>query len=158
MAATGHQRRECDREHDERAGEREQRRAREREEERGRAERDEDDGERPSGAVLPGDPREEQRDDERERRRERAEEARHEPPEETVLGVERPVVGQPARAVVVEAELVAEVADRPGAAPPLDVHGVEIDEPADGERGPCAEQCPADPAQLVAAQRSATGR
>ena len=54
--------------------------------------------------------------------------------------------------MVVEAELVAEVADRAGAAPPLDVHGVEVDEPADGERGPRAEQRPADPAQLVAAQ------
>ena len=50
--------------------------------------------------------------------------------------------------MVVEAELVAEVADRAGAAPPLDVHGVEVDQPAHGERRTRAEQRPADPAQL----------
>ena len=114
----------------------------------GRANRDEHGGQRPAPAVLPGDTGEEQRDDERKRSRQRADEARDEPPEQPVLGVERPVVGQAAGTVVVEAELVAEVADRAGAAPPLDVHGVEVDQPAHGERRTRAEQRPADPAQL----------
>ena len=108
--------------------------------------------ERPAARVLPGDPRQQEGDDERERRRQRADEARHEAPEEAVFGVERPVVRQAAGAVVVEPELVAEVADGARAAPPLDVHRIQLDEPADGERSTGAEQRPADPAQLVAAQ------
>ena len=124
----------------------------EREEEPGRADRDEHGGQRPATAVLPGDAGEEQRDDEGERGRERADEARDEPPEQPVLGVERPVVREAARTVVVEAELVAEVADRAGAAPPLDVDRIEVDQPADGQRCTGAEQRPADPAELDAVE------
>ena len=101
---------------------------------------------------VPGDAGEEQRDDERNAVASglmKLETSRRNSP---VIGVERQVVGQAAGAVVVEAELMAEVPDRAGAAPPLDVDGVEVDQPAHGERRTGAEQRPADPAQLHAVE------
>ena len=69
-----------------------------------------------------------------------------------VARVEGEVLGHPGGAVVVEAELVAEVADRAGVPPPLDRNRVLLDQPEGGERSARREQEPGDPPALGPAQ------
>ena len=73
---------------------------------------------------------EQQRDDEAVRARERPQEDRHEPAQEVILGagVEDEVLRQPARAVVVVAELLVEVVDDGRVTPPRDRDEEVVDE------------------------------
>ena len=93
----------------------------------------------------------EQRDDEHVAGCERADECRDQPPEQVVVPrVEREVLRHAPRAVVVEAELVAEVADRAGAVPPPDADRVLLDRPKPATAAAGAEERPGDRTDLRA--------
>ena len=118
-----------DRQHDEAGHEARERRAGDREHEPG----EDEGGERQREAP---ERRDEQRDHEHVGGGERADERRDQPPEQVVVaGVEGEVLGHAARPVVVEAELVAEVADRARAVPPPHADRVLLDQ-AEARRRP----------------------
>ncbi len=112
------------REDDEPDGERDDRRAGERPQEARRA----DESERRAEPQAARNREQQQRHDEHVRGRERRDERRDEPAEEAVARVEREVLRQAGRAVVVVAELVVEVPDGARMAPPLDRHRVDLDQ------------------------------
>src|SRR5205823_4791815 len=98
--------------------------------------------------------RDQQGDDEQVAAAERAEERRDEAAQEVILGarVVDEVLRQPAGAVVVVAEMVAEVVDDGARSPPADRDRVDVDEPDRGDGGRGAEQRPRQPTQVLAAE------
>ena len=142
-----------EREHHEPAREREQRRAREGEEETDGRDRGERGGRgRPAPEGLAGSG-EQERDGEQECGRERAEEGGDQPAEEALVAVEGEVLRHPARAVIVEAELLAEVARHLPGAPTLDVDRVHLDEPDRRDGGRRPEHRPGEPREVVPRER-----